>query len=298
MLLRIFDMLRRAMWKAFGHNAFTMAKAAAYSAILSVFPALLVFTTLLALIPDTDTTSGEIRSGFAQILPPDTMSLIQSYFQVNHARSVRLVWTASFVTLFAAMGVMMSLMEGLRRAYQLPRGSWGFWKERAIALALVPGTLLPMVFATFIVAFGHNIENWMIDNADHELRAYVLLLWRMIRWAIAVLTSITVLTVIYHFGVRHKRTWRHVLPGAVLATITWFLATLLYGWYVTRFADYSVVYGSLGAGVATLVWLYMVCLSILIGGEFNAQMFPLANLAPVSGQESKVTLHDPQAVQQ
>src|SRR5882762_1627936 len=136
MLLRILDMLRRAMWKAFGHSAFTMAKAAAYSAILSIFPALLVFTTLLALIPDTDTTSGEIRSGFEQVLPADTMSLLQSYFQINHARSIRLVWTSSFVMLFAAMGVMMSLMEGLRRAYQLPRGSWGFWKERAIALAL------------------------------------------------------------------------------------------------------------------------------------------------------------------
>ncbi len=57
---------------------------------------------------------------------------------------------------------------------------------------------------------------------------------------------------------------------------TWFLATLIYGWYVTRHADYSVVYGSLAAGIATLVWLYMVCISILVGAEYNAQIVPLA----------------------
>jgi uncharacterized BrkB/YihY/UPF0761 family membrane protein len=54
------------------------------------------------------------------------------------------------------------------------------------------------------------------------------------------------------------------------------VATIIYGWYLTRFADYSIVYGSLGAGIATLVWLYMVSLSVLIGAEFNAQLFPLA----------------------
>ena len=84
-----------------------------------------------------------------------------------------------------------------------------------------------------------------------------------------------VLSVIYHFGTPKTQDWRKVVPGAMIATITWFLATLLYGLYVTRFADYSVVYGPLGAAVATLVWLYMVSISILIGAEFNAEIFPL-----------------------
>ena len=75
--------------------------------------------------------------------------------------------------------------------------------------------------------------------------------------------------------------WRETLPGATIATVSWFLATLLYGWYVTRFADYAIVYGSLGAGIATLVWLYMVSLSVLIGAEFNAQLYPFPELRPV-----------------
>lgn len=293
MLLRLLGHLRRAMWRAFGHSAFTNAKAAAYSAILSIFPALLVLTTLLAVTPETDTFRGEMRSSFSELLPPDTMSLLQAYFQTNHGRSVRLVWTASFITVGAAMGVMLSLMEGFRRAYLFPRGEWGFWRERAVALALVPATLVPMIFATVLVAFGHVIEGWMIDIADHELRFIVLLAWRIVRWAIAMLTSVVVLGVIYHFGTPRARPWKKVVPGALLATATWFLATLIYGWYLTRYADYSIVYGSLGAGIATLVWLYMVAFSILIGAEFNAQLFPaMPQFAPTEDHESAVTIHE------
>jgi membrane protein len=274
MLLSLWKSLRRAAWNAFLHNAFTTAKAAAYSAILSLFPAVLTGTTLLALSPETDTLS-DIRAAFYDILPPDTMGLIQNYFQMNHARSVRLIWSTTTVTIFAASGFMLSLMEGFRRAYRLPRGTWNFWRERLVAFGLIPITLVPMLFATMLIVFGHQIERWMIDNADHALRLYVLFLWRMVRWIIAMLTSVTVLAVIYHFGTPRTQDWRRVVPGALLATATWFLNTLLYGLYVTRFADYSIVYGSLGAAVATLVWLYMVSISILIGAEFNAQIFPV-----------------------
>ena len=281
MLLSLWTSLRRAMWNAFLHNAFTTAKAAAYSAIFSLFPAMLVGTTVLALSPETETLS-DIRAAFYDILPPDTMSLVQTYFQMNHARSVRLIWSSTAVAFFAASGFMLSIMEGFRRAYRLPRGTWNFWRERAVAFGLIPITLVPMLFATMIIIFGHQIERWMIDNANHALRLYVLFLWRLVRWIIAMLTSIAVLAVIYHFGTPKTQDWRRVLPGASLATATWFLITLLYGLYVTRFADYSVVYGSLGAAVATLVWLYMVSVSILIGAEFNAQVFPLDGSRPQS----------------
>jgi membrane protein len=275
MLWLLWTNLRRAAWNAFRHNAFTTAKAAAYSAILSLFPAMLVGTTLLALGPESDTLT-DIRWAFYDILPPDTMNLVQSYFQINHTRSVRLVWSATAVAILASSGFMLSLMEGFRRAYRLPRGTWGFWRERIVAFGLIPITLVPMLFATMTIIFGHQIERWMIDNADHDMRLYVLFLWRMERWMIALLTSVAVLGVVYHFGTPKTQDWRRVLPGALLATVTWFLFTLLYGLYVTRFADYSFVYGSLSAVVATLVWLYMVSMTILIGAEFNAQIFPVS----------------------
>jgi len=286
MLLSLWTSLRRAAWNAFLHNAFTTAKAAAYSGILSLFPAVLVGTTLLALSPETETLS-DIRSAFYDILPPDTMGLVQNYFQMNHARSVHLIWSATAIAILAASGFMLSIMEGFRRAYRLPRGTWNFWRERVVAFGLIPITLVPMFFATLLIIFGHQFERWMIENADHDLRLYVLFLWRLVRWIIAMLTSVAVLAVIYHFGTPKTQNWRRVIPGALLATATWFLITLLYGLYVTRFAAYSVVYGSLGAAVATLVWLYMVSASILIGAEFNAQIFPLHDSRPPSSTDDE-----------
>ena len=68
-----------------------------------------------------------------------------------------------------------------------------------------------------------------------------------------------------------EQSWKRVLPGAVVSTVMWFSHTLVFGWYVTRFANYSQVYGSLGAGIALLFWLYIISLSVLCGAEFNTE---------------------------
>lgn len=283
MLLRQFHYLRRAVWQAFRHSLLSNAKASAYSAILSLFPAILVLTTLLALSPNIDVLlRGDLRQDISSILPPDTMSLVQAYFLSNHLRSLRIIASSIFIVIAAATGLMLALMEGFRQAYGLRREEWNFWRERVVAVALVPGTIIPMVFATVLVAFGHLIEHWMIGLSGHALRFYVVFFWRMVRWIIASATSIVVLAVIYHFGLPYRRQFRYVLPGAILSTVTWFPTTLIYGWYVTTHADYSIVYGPLAAAIATLVWLYMVCISILIGAEYNAQIYPIRRLSEAS----------------
>lgn len=272
-MLRFFFHLRWAVWRAANNDVFTVAKAAAYSSILCVFPTLLVLTTILALTPETNSLLGEIRGAFEQILPRDTMDLVQIYFQNQHGSSVKALTSASIISVLAAMEVMLSLMEGFRRAYRLPPNVWKFWKQRATAALLIVIFVAPMAFATMLVVFGHQIESWMVANADHDLRSYVLFLWMLTRWSIALLTGISVLGVIYHFGTPRLHTWKWVLPGSAMATVLWFLATLLFGWYVTRVTNYSVVYGSLGAVIATLVWLYITSLSVLLGAEFNAQIY-------------------------
>jgi membrane protein len=279
LLWRTLGHFRRAVVRSAAHDVFTTAKAAAYSGILSLFPALLVLNTLLALTPETGTVTDELRAILAQVLPWDTMEFVQNYFLSSHAHSMRVIWSASSVAFFAAMGVMLSLMEGFRRAYRVPRHVWGFWRSRVIAVALIPICLAPMFCATALIVFGHQIELWMIENSDHDLRFIVLVSWRMLRWTISILTVVAVITVIYHFGTPRTHSWKCALPGAAMATVTWFGATLLYGWYVTRFAIYMVVYGSLAAAIATLVWLYITSLSMLIGAEFNAQIFPKDGLA-------------------
>jgi len=243
--------LRSVVGQAFDHDVVNTAKAAAYSGMLMLFPALLVLTTLLAQVPEGTTLVGEIRSTFEQFLPGDAMDLFQSYVLSRRIHSGPVVLSATSLSVFAGLGVMLSLMEGFRRAYRLPSDAWGFWERRLRALLLVPIALVPLSLATLVVIFGRQI----------------------VRWTIALLTSAAVLTALYHFGTRRKEKWFWVAPGAVTATLLWFPATLAFGWYVTRIADYSMFYGSFGAGIATLVWLYITAFSVLIGAELNGALF-------------------------
>jgi membrane protein len=105
------------------------------------------------------------------------------------------------------------------------------------------------------------------------LRHIVLFFWRMVRWSIALLTSISVLTCVYHFGTKRTEHWLRVGPGAIAGTLIWFPTTLAFGWYVSRIANYSRFYGSFGVGIATLVWLYITAFSVLIGAELNGALF-------------------------
>jgi membrane protein len=288
-MLRFLAHLRKAMVKSLDHDILGTAKAAAYSAILCVFPALLVLTALIAATPGSSSIRGEFRSALDEVLPTDTMNLAQAYLQYQHQRSLQVLISAVIISTIAAMGVMLSLMEGFLRAYELDRKAWNFWHQRILAIFLIPSCLVPMGAATLFVIFGHQIELWMIEYANHEFRSYVLVFWAAVRWTIALVTCVCVLTVIYHFGTPHKNSWKWVLPGASVATVLWFLVTLLFGLYVTRFADYSLVYGSLGAGIATLVWLFITSVAVLFGGEYNAsisleQERRLRNRATASGE--------------
>ena len=270
LLLRHF---RTAIWLAFEHDVLNTAKAAAYSGMLAMFPALVVLTALLAHVPEGTSLVGEIRSSFEQVLPGDSISLLQTAMQAGRLHSAPLIFSAASLSVFAGLGLMLSLMDGFRRAYRQPRGNWGFWQRRLRALLLVPIVLLPLSLATLVLVFGRQIEAWTIDNAGHELRHFVLLAWRLARWALALGTAVSVLGALYHFGTRRTEHWARVGPGALAATLVWFPVTLAFGWYVTRIADYTMFYGSFGAGIATLVWLYITSFSALLGAELNGVLF-------------------------
>jgi membrane protein len=276
-MLRPLQQLRRATLHALSHDVLTLARAAAFSAILGLFPALLVVTTVLALVPQSDTLVGEIRAALADFLPGNAVDAIQDYFNTKHVRSLQAVISALLVTLLGCMGLMTSFMQGFRRAFASPifdnvRTEWNKTRERVTALVLIPSCLVPMALSTVLVAFGHQLEEWIIDVSAHSVQPYVLFLWRMSRWSIAILCTAVVLGVIYRFGTPRRQSWRDVVPGAVMSAVIWFVTTLVFGWYVTRFADYSIVYGSLGSAVATLVWLYITALAVFLGAEINAQV--------------------------
>src|SRR5947209_699480 len=247
-----------------------VAKGAAYSSMMTLFPAFLALAGGLATQQELARYTEEISYALGLILPPGSAQLAQHYFQGKSARPTRIVYSAGSVALFAATGVIISWMQGFRRAYLIEKNPWNLVKERIIALLLVPSVLLPMCFATLLVAFGGQFYIWIRLHTATDLQPVVSGLWTAIEWLIALLTSILVLALVYHFGNPKSPSFRRVLPGATLATVLWFPATLAFGWYVTHYANYTVIYGSLGAAIALLVWLYMLSLIVLIGAEFNA----------------------------
>jgi membrane protein len=282
---RFWRLFRLSVWRAFEHDAFATAKASAYSSILTFFPALLVLGSVLATIRRGEVYLREISYALGRILPAGATAAL-AYLKGAAHRPVGLLIGTSLLTIWTASGVVISWMEGFRRAYQLPK-TWGLLKERLIAISLVLMAGLPLTFSTILVAFGTRIETRVLFHIDHELGPLVLLLWVAIRWTIAILTSIAVIALIYHNAVPRTQPWHSVIPGAVLATLMWLGATALFGWYLQRYADYSIIYGSLGVSIALLVWMYLNSLVVLIGAEFNAMLFPRGLTKSLTPHENK-----------
>ena len=275
-MLRLLRLLRLAFWRAFVHDAFATAKAAAYSSILTFFPVLLIVGSVLANWRKGAPYLREISFALGSILPAGSNTVL-GYLKGAGQHPVGFITTTSLVTLWTASGVMISWMEGFRRCYELPK-TWGLVKERVVAFMLVIFALVPMTFSTVLVAVGSKFETRLVPYLDPDFSPYVLLLWGGIRWAIASLTAIAVTALIYHNAVPRTQPWHSVIPGAVLATGLWFSVTIGFRAYLQNISDFATIYGSLGAAMALLVWMYLISLVVLVGAEFNALLFPRAML--------------------
>ncbi|HTU32663.1 MAG TPA: YihY/virulence factor BrkB family protein [Candidatus Acidoferrum sp.] len=271
-MLEFFRLLKFSIRRAFDHDAFAVAKAAAYSSILTLFPALLVLGAVLASSRQFEIYAGEITDALGWILPTGT-STAAAYVRSKAFHPAGFLIATSLLTIWTASSAIVSWMEGFRHAYQLPR-TWGLIKERVIASSLVILAGIPLMFATILIAFGGEIENRMVPYFGHHWDPLILLAWTGIRWFIASATCVGVIALIYHNAVPRTQPWHTVIPGAITASGLWFAATLLFGWYLRQSSEYNVIYGVLGVGVALLVWMYVVSFIVLVGAEYNAILFP------------------------
>ena len=272
-MVRFFRHLRMAFWRAFQHDAFAVAKGVAFSAILTFFPAILVLASILSRSQSSKAFVREIFRALGRILPEGTNTNVTQYLTGTRPVQTKFLVWISILTLWTASGAMISWMEGFRHAYQMPK-VWGLVKERLIAFLMVILAGVPMGFASFLVVSGNLIERWIMFHVGHEFTPYILGLWTAVRWIIAILTSIAVIALVYHHGVPRTQPWHRVLPGSVVATMLWVCVTVLFGWYLRHYANYDVIYGSVGTAIALLIWLYLVSMVVLIGAEFNAVRYP------------------------
>lgn len=256
------------------HGALGYAKGASYSALLSFFP---VFAVTIAALFEAH--AAEVARRIASLLyefsPPEVEQLLRSWFteRIRHPQSVRVV--AVLLSLWAASGVMASLIEAFQAAYE-KRDTRGAVRQRVLEIALVLMSLLPAVGATALILLGDQVETevlrWLgVLGTEEILRPGVRLVGRLARYGLALSSVCLVTMMLYWLGPDVKER-RRLLPGALLATILWLGLTQAFAWYVRNFGNYNVLYGSVGAVVAFLVWMYLLALVAMIGCEFNAAL--------------------------
>ena len=273
-LLRLPRILHGAVLRAARHDCLNLAQSAAYAAMVALFPALIVAAAVIGFLPDTAPLRFQLSTFFDRILPPDVSPYLQSYFvdSPHTTHSTPSLIVSFLVSLTGATSVLATLMEGVRRANDLPIDCWTFWQRRFRALLLVPLSFVPFGLASLLIVFGQFATRWLAFHITPAVRPSILFLAVLIRWVVALTSIVGITALIYHLGSPMRQPWKRTLPGAFLSTVVWFIATVAFGWYVTRFANYSQVYGSLGVGIALLFWLNIISLCVLGGAEFNAEV--------------------------
>ncbi|MBI5280437.1 MAG: YihY/virulence factor BrkB family protein [Candidatus Solibacter usitatus] len=271
---RFWTCFRRALAGAYTHGALGFAKGAAYSALLSFFPVLTTTTAILVQMNAAE-VSRKITAAIFKVAPPGIEDLIRHFMTQRGARPVAVPIAAGVLALWAASGVMMSLMEGFQGAYQR-KSRRGIFHNRGVAMWLVLVSIFPVVGASAFMIFGDRAENTVLRllgvlDAGQTLAGGVKFFSMIARYVIALAAIALVTALLYHFGPdagRRRRIW----PGAMLATVLWLGITTLFAWYVRNIANYNVLYGSIGAVMALCVWMYLLSLTAMIGCEFNAHM--------------------------
>jgi membrane protein len=269
---RFWGLFRQACIATYEDNVFGVAKGAAYSSLLAFFPVLASLGAILASV-----NAGAVARVFTrllfQVIPPGTEELVRSRFTVRSQQSGWLILLATLLSVFAASGIMMTLMEGFQAAYRLPSGR-PFVKQRGVAIVLVFIGALPAVGSSVLIVFGARIEQWMLASLglapEQDLRTSVILAFGLLRYVVALGATVLVNGLMYYTGPNRPMKFSSVWPGAILATVLWGLATSVFGLYVRHIANYNVVYGSIGAVIALLVWMYVLAVISLLGCEYNA----------------------------
>lgn len=261
-------LLRRSIAAAFDDGCFTIAKGAAYSALLSFFP---VLASAAAILVETRASfvSRALQNALYEIVPPGSEGLVVEQFRAAGRRPATLLVVADLISLWAASGVVKSLIDGFHAAYHVPRNR-SFPRQSAVSMGLVLLCAVPLLGASVLVVFGEQILHWGSGQPWHWLT-------QAGRYAAAAAAIVPVAGCLLYFGPYRRQRWRMVWPGAFLAAGLWLLATAGFGWYVRHMAHYNVMYGSVGAGIALLVWMYLLAVSALIGCEFNAAYERAAN---------------------
>ena len=248
-----------------------VAAGCAFYGTLALFPAISMMVFMYGLVFDPETVEPQLTH-LQELLPPAVYMLIservhQLVTQQHGSLTIGLV-ISTLITLWSSATGTKSLLAGLNLAHGLPEER-GFLLFQFTAFGMTLCTILAVVLAIAILVFLPAAIS-LIGLSEYQGS----LIW-MASVALLVGVIFLLLTLLFRFGPsRRPRSWRVVLPGAVLATVLWMVASTLFSLYVGRLASYDRTYGPLAAAVGVMMWLWVSVYVILLGAELNAELTP------------------------
>jgi membrane protein len=255
-------------WVRFNRDNISMISAGvAFFMLLSIFPGLAAFVALYGLGADANDAAGQLRI-LAHILPPDVLSFIgDEITRLAHAQTGGLSVTfvvGTLLAIWSANGAVKALFQGMNMAYDQPEQR-GFIKLTLITLAFTVGMFVVLSLTLTALIAGPAAAAMFGPHAS--------LVTRAAGWSLILVVVAVGVALLYRFGPScAEPRWRWVSWGGAVAAVLWLAVSLAFSAYVQRFANYDRTYGSLGAIIGLMLWLWLSMLIVLAGAELNAEI--------------------------
>jgi membrane protein len=254
------------------NNFFGRASELAFAFVFALFPLILFMLTLFGLFASRSSElQDDFLSYFADFLPTLAFQLLRkTTTEMAVDASGGTLTFGIVVSLWFASGGVTSMISALNLAYRVQEArSW--LKVRIVALGLTLSmSILLLASLLIVLVSGHLVDRLGMRLG---LQPIVVLMWKALQWPTTIFFVIVSYSLIYHFGPDlNERHWHWFTPGSVFGAFVWLLASVAFSVYLHFFDSYSVLYGSLGAVMILLAWLYVTGLAFLIGGAINAEI--------------------------
>ncbi len=236
----------------------------AYFFMLSVFPFVIFFN---ALIGSFRFSEAEIQSTLSSFLPREAISVIIAYVEyISQARHAGLASASLLVTLFSVSRAIRSLNYAINQAYGIKKMR-GWLSNFILSALLTLGIGATILISLVLLTVGENAMLWLSANSSFLMIPVRIL--EYLRWLIVLFDLFVVLAFMYYFVPNRKMKWRNVLPGTLFSVAGWIGLTMVFSFYINHFGRYSLLYGSLGAIIILMLWLYFIGILLVLGGELN-----------------------------
>lgn len=270
-------MLGKRVWREIQKDdVFGRAAQLSYYFLLALFPLLIFLTSTIGLILGSESDLRlSLFSYLAQVMPPSAFQLIEStMIEISKASSGSKLSFGLLAALWAASNGMGAITEALNAAYGV-KESRPWWKYRLIALALTIALSVLIITALLLVLYGGKIVE--ILAANYALGSIFVVTWKIAQWPMVLAFMLLAFALIYYFApdLREQK-WTWITPGAVLGVVLWLVVSFGFRLYLNFFDSYSNTYGSLGAVIILMLWLYLTGVAVLVGGELNAELESMA----------------------